>query len=157
MSVFSSVYALVNSNSGLFVSEKQAAFFNAMQAKSGCIFMQSGQVYKNGYTITATCDATGILTIEKNLKVNTVVMWTRENHGEYVEKQQAKKAQAEKLQSIDAILTRKNRAQKLLDSMPQVILGYMRKGVLEEMTATLHRRSTLLQNIVSDCNAKIVW
>ena len=157
MSVFSSVYALVNSNSGVFVSDKQAAFFNAMQAENGCIFMQSGQVYKNGYTITATCDNTGILTIEKNLKTKTVVLWSRGNHVEYVAKQQAKKAQVEKLQSIDAILSRKNRAQKLLDNMPQVILGYMRKGVLDEMTATLHRRSQLLQNIVADCDAKIVW
>ena len=157
MSVFSSVYALVNSNSGIFVSDKQAAFFNAMQAANGCIFMQSGQVYKNGYTITATCDNAGILSIEKNLKAKTVLLWSRDSHVEYVAKQQAKKAQAEKLQSIDAILTRKNRAQKLLDSIPQVMLGYMRKGVLDEMTATLHSRVTLLQKVVADCDSKISW
>lgn len=122
--VAKSIYNLIFTNDGNFKSDKQKSFFLKMQNDCrGAILLDSGQVYKNSYMIFAQVDNLGVVSITKDTSKKTTVLYTRENHNQYIAKhevkQQQRKQHAEKMKALQAEYDARNakraKIQKIID------------------------------------------
>ena len=144
-----SVYNLINTNQGIFKSEKQKQFLTNQLS----FVVDSGNIYGNSWYVEASFDDRGVSKLTKHTKTSTKVVYDRSTDGIKRTEAKTKKAQKSlKIASLNAeIASHRDTVKRTEDKICELALsGGLSPEVVSELTSAIELSNAEVFNLQNE-------